>query len=317
MPTIDIDQYRRPHPGCRFAASNARRIDCIFCAANKITRWNVGEIGMMRCTLFGLAALASLAAAVPAFAGSIQEPGETTGVALGPPLPEGFYFVNFLNYGTHASDPNLSTTVEIPIGLWSTPWTFLGGRILLGFSAPSVNVAVTNGIGRFDWYYPETIYGLGWTLSPNLSASIIGATYYPVKTDITQLIIGDRGTNRFGGAMTYSLDGWSFSAYTQYGIPYGSDSSVPGGGHQWVNLDLTALKAVGPWQFGLVGYGSADTTSPYGGYRRQNDVALGPLLGYDFGPLTLQVKVTTEINEANYGGKDTRVWTNLILPLKF
>ncbi len=272
---------------------------------------------MVRSMLFGLAAAASLAAATPAVAGSIQEPGETTGVALGPPLPPGFYFVNFLNYGGRSSTPELDTTIEIPIGLWSTPWTFLGGRILLAASAPSVNVAVHDSIGRFDWYYPEIIYGLGWTLSPNLSASLLGATYFPARTDITRLIIGDRGTERFGGALTYSNDGWSLSAYSQYGIPYGSDATVPGGGHQWVNLDLTALKSVGAWQFGLVGYGAADTSSPYHGYRRQNDIGIGPLVGYDFGPVTLQVKVTTEINEANYGGKDTRVWTNLIVPLKF
>jgi len=271
---------------------------------------------MFRTTRLALALTATLAAA-PAWAGSIQEPGETAGVALGPPLPPGGYFVNFLNYGERSDSPTLATTVEIPILLWSTPWTFLGGRVLLGASAPTVNVAVHDGLGRFDWYYPETIYGLGWTLAPGLSASLIGATYYPVRSDITKLIIGNRGTNRFGGALTYATDGWTFAAYTQYGIPYGSDAAVPGGGHQWVNLDLTALKSVGKWQFGLVGYGSADTTSPYSGYRRQNDIGIGPLLGYDFGPVTLQLKVTTEINEANYPGRDTRVWSNLIVPLKF
>jgi hypothetical protein len=264
---------------------------------------------------FALAAC--LAMAAPAWAGSIQEVGETTGIALGPPLPPGGYFVNFLNWGERSDSPVLSTTIEIPILLWSTPWDFLGGHITLGASAPTVNVSVQNGFGRYDWYYPETIYSWGWNITPNFSASIHGATYFPVKSDITAVVIGNRGTNRFGGAMTYVSDGWTLSAYSQYGIPYGSDSTVPGGGHQWVNLDLTALKSVGKWQFGLVGFGGADTTSPFHGYKRQNDIGIGPLIGYDFGPVIFQAKITQEVNSANYGGTDTRFWTNIVIPLKF
>ena len=264
-----------------------------------------------------LAATLAMAAACPAQAGSIQEPGETAGVALGPPLPPGAYFINFLNYGVHDSDPRLTTVVEIPVLAWSTPWTLLGGRVLLGAATPAVDVGVQGGTGLGDWYYPEIIYGLGWQLTPSLSASFIGATYFPVNTGITRLIIGDRGTERLGGAMTYSAHGWTLSGYMQYGLTYGSDALVPGGAHDWINVDLTALKSVGKWQLGVVGYGSADTTSPYAGYKRQNEIGVGPLVGYDFGPLTLQVKLTTEIDQANYGGRDTRFWTNLIIPLKF
>ena len=68
---------------------------------------------------------------------------------------------------------------------------------------------------------------------------------------------------------------------------------------------------------GVVGYGSTDTTSPYNGYKKQSQMAVGSLVGYDFGPLTLQAKITTEFSEANYGGLDTRLWSNLIVPLRF
>ncbi|HTZ71610.1 MAG TPA: transporter [Acetobacteraceae bacterium] len=271
---------------------------------------------MLRIIRLGMC-LAAIGASGPVFAGSIQEPGETAGVALGPPLPPGAYFVNFLNYGVHDSDPRLATTVDIPILLWSTPWTLLNGRVSLGVSTPLADANVSHAFDRAGWYYPEIIYGLGWNLTPHLSASLIGATYFPVNDALTHLIIGDRGTSRFGGALTYSADNWTLSAYTQYGIPYGTDSTVAGGAHDWLNVDLTAMRAIGKLQLGIVGYGSADTTSPYNGYRRQNQIALGPLVGYDFGPLTVQMKLTTEIDQANYGGRDTRVWTNLILPLRF
>ena len=271
---------------------------------------------MPRIARLGLCTV-GIVAAQSVLAGSIQQPGETSGIALGPPLPQGVYFVNFLNYGVRQSSPRVNTTVDIPILLWSTPWTIVGGRVLLGVSAPAVNVGVHGGSGFGGWYYPETIYGLGWHITPQLSASIIGATYYPGKNELTKALIGDRGTNRFGGAVTYANDGWTFSAFTQYGIPYGSDASVPGGVHQWFNLDLTAMKSLGKWQLGVVGYGSTDTTSPYKGYKKQSQMAVGSLVGYDFGPLTLQAKVTTEFSEANYGGLDTRLWSNLIVPLRF
>jgi len=252
-----------------------------------------------------------------AVAGSIQQPGETTGVALGPPLPQGVYFINFFNYGIRQSNPKDSTAVDIPILAWSTPWTIAGGRLLLGVSTPAVNVDVHGGPNFGDLYYPEIIYGLGWHVTEQLSMSIFGATYFPVKNQLTDAVIGNRGTNRFGGAATYADDGWTFSAYTQYGIPYGADGSVPGGDHQWFNLDLTAMKSLGKWQVGVVAYGSTDTTSPYNGYKKQSQMAAGGLVGYDFGPFILQGKVTSEFYQANYGGYDTRFWTNLIIPLRF
>ena len=42
----------------------------------------------------------------------------------------------------------------------------------------------------------------------------------------------------------------------------------------------------------------------------------GPLeVGYDFGPFSVQAYVTTDVAEENYGGKDTRGWFRVVLPL--
>jgi hypothetical protein len=49
--------------------------------------------------------------------------------------------------------------------------------------------------------------------------------------------------------------------------------------------------------------------------RKQSQLAVGGLFGYDFGPLTLQVYATTEVYEHNYGGRDTRGWFRIIVPL--
>jgi outer membrane protein OmpA-like peptidoglycan-associated protein len=56
-------------------------------------------------------------------------------------------------------------------------------------------------------------------------------------------------------------------------------------------------------------------TSAYTGYNKQAQFAVGPLVGYNFGPVILQVKLTRDVAQKNYGGFDTRFWTNIVIPL--
>ena len=55
--------------------------------------------------------------------------------------------------------------------------------------------------------------------------------------------------------------------------------------------------------------------SPIASYQQQTQFAVGGLFGYDFGPLTLQAYATTDVVEHNYGGRDTRGWFRMIIPL--
>jgi hypothetical protein len=83
----------------------------------------------------------------------------------------------------------------------------------------------------------------------------------------------------------------------------------------FINIDLTAIKKFGKWQIGPVAYGSADLAHPIGSYQQQAQFAVGGLFGYDFGPLTLQAYATADAVEHNYGGRDTRGWFRMIIPL--
>jgi hypothetical protein len=65
----------------------------------------------------------------------------------------------------------------------------------------------------------------------------------------------------------------------------------------------------------MVAYASTDLTCPVANYQKQGDIAVGALLGYDFGPVNLQAYATTEVVERNYGGRDTRGWLRMIIPL--
>ena len=68
------------------------------------------------------AGLLSLAALVPAHAGSVTQPGETVGLAVGAPLPEGAYFVNTADWGCRNTSPESTCVgVTIPVLAWATP----------------------------------------------------------------------------------------------------------------------------------------------------------------------------------------------------
>ena len=54
------------------------------------------------------ASVLSLSTAASALAGSVTQPGETVGLAVGAPLPEGLYFVNTGDWGTEG---NTSTSL--------------------------------------------------------------------------------------------------------------------------------------------------------------------------------------------------------------
>ena len=83
----------------------------------------------------------------------------------------------------------------------------------------------------------------------------------------------------------------------------------------FLNVDLTASRKFGDWEFGLVAFGSMDLNSPIDAYAKQSQIAVGGLIGKSFGPAILQAYLTTDVYEKNYGGHDTRLWGRVIFPL--
>ena len=83
----------------------------------------------------------------------------------------------------------------------------------------------------------------------------------------------------------------------------------------FLNVDLTATKRFGKWEAGAIGFYATDMSTPIRDYRRQSKAAMGGLVGYWFDWVILQMYVTTEVYERNYGGKDTRPWLRLVVPL--
>jgi hypothetical protein len=115
------------------------------------------------CLKLATAGVLSLCSAASAFAGSVTQPGETVGLAVGAPLPQGLYFVNTGDWGNR-SGVDTSLGVDIPVLAWSTPWTFLGARVQFLLAGPLVEVGVHHTNYLRGVYNPLVAGQLAWVL---------------------------------------------------------------------------------------------------------------------------------------------------------
>jgi hypothetical protein len=274
-------------------------------------------------TRFAAASVLSLcASASAAVAGSVTQPGETIGAAAGAPPPPGFYFVDTIDWGRRDGvDVNLA--VNIPVLIWSTPWTILGGRVVFLTAAPAVHVDPRVGLTTTDIYNPLFAGQLAWDLGNGFNFSYMLGAYVDMHSDLawssTSL------NQRF--AFTYNANGWNLTANLIWGVQFDHVTDRPqispcpapfllqGCNPDFINLDLTATKTFDKWEIGVVGFGSSDINRPVPTYLKQSQFALGGLVGYNFGSVITQAYVTTDVAERNYGGNDTRGWFRVLVPL--
>ncbi len=262
----------------------------------------------------------------------VNPPGWTAGLELGAPLPEGLYFVDTGTYLQRSSvapgSPKIDAIINLPVMIWSTPATFLGGRFEVLATVPEIGVGINpNSAAGSSWH--RNIYnygglaGLAWDLGGGWSIADHLGGFGPVDTDVGNNIGigGNFWTFVESASVAYNHDGWSLSANFFYGH---SGNDINTGLHTQpdsAQIDLAATKHIGKWELGLVGYGSTDL----GGAARDVDVlgvvhpqqqfALGGLVGYNFGPVITQIYVTRDVAERNYTGYDTRIWGRLVVPL--
>lgn len=241
----------------------------------------------------------------PAFAGSVTQPGERIGLAAGAPLPQGFYFVDTTDFGGRNGPSDETVGVTIPVIVWATPYHLLGARIQ-ALAAPPLVEASTPGSHVQGFYNPLIQAQLAWNLGGGFGASYALGAYIGVDSPVA-----DQSTSlNQWGALSYTGGGYDLTASAIYGTQISSHTNP-----DFFNLDLTATKSFGKWSAGPVGYYSTDLNQPFPTYRKQNQFALGALVGYNFGPVILQTYLTRTVSENNYGGQDTRFWFRIIVPL--
>ncbi|WP_448203230.1 transporter [Azospirillum sp. sgz302134] len=274
-------------------------------------RKSIGSLAMKG----GIAAAACVAAlcttSTPTLAGSVTQPGETVGLAVGAPLPEGVYFVDTFDWGVREGQngaPDTTLAVNIPVVAWATPAKVLGARVQLLAALPALAVGVQDSNYTSGIYNPFLAGQLAWDLGNGLGVSYLLGVYLPVGNklgfDTTSI------NQRLG--ISYTADDWNLTANTIYGINTRSVSRTTN--PDFVNLDVTATKNFGKWTVGPVGFASWDVNKPTSNYKKQEQVALGALVGYNFDKVILQGYLTRTVHENNYGGDDTRAWGRLILP---
>jgi hypothetical protein len=282
----------------------------------------------MRTSLIKMAAACALLMGMDiptGLAASVTQPGETAGAPAGEPLPQGLYLANTADWGCRTTaTPNSCLGITIPVVTWSTPWTLLGARVQFFSVTPVIETSVGNTASNASVYNPALLGQLAWDLGNGFGFSYAFGSYFgidePVAWSSTSL------NQRF--ALSYTGGGWDLTANVIDGIqlqsvtneaqisPCPAPFGLQGCNPNFINVDLTATRKFDKWELGAVAYGSADLTRPVVNYQKQSEIAVGGLLGYDFGSVTVQAYATTEVMEHNYtGGRDTRGWLRLVIPL--
>ncbi len=285
----------------------------------------------------GLAAMGAVslcAISDPAAASSISQPGEIAGYTWAP-LPEGLYFATTESYGDsrNLAAYNSELGQSIPVIVWSTPWTLFGGRVESYVAVPSISAVNPHPVNAAGFPQPGThaagflapfgAVGLAWDLGNGWGVSEFVGGYGPSNNSFGV----DFWTfnERFG--VTWAQNGWSLTGHVIYGVTGNYLGSGPAYGTKtspdYINLDLTGTYTYGKWTLGAVGYGSWDVSgiSNAPNYAKQGMFAVGPFVGYNFGPVILQTYIARDIYSHNYvnplGDKiyETRGWLRVIVPL--
>jgi len=271
-----------------------------------------------RRTLFRVASVISgiILAGSAATAGSIQQPGLTTGLPEGYAPTESLIATPMLNFGGNtAGAMGMSSGTFIPGFInWSTPWELLGARVQIK-SAPFVLVNANSPRTKTtSLYSPYAGFWLSWYLGDGFNLAIGEGGQFGVDSKIGNVM--GRNFNAFqqNVAITYLRDNLNFTANTFYTTGNTSPSvSQP----NTFNVDLTATVREGRLEYGLIGFGQWDLNRPRFGYEGlQSQVGAGALVGYLIGnQITIQAKLTHTVYQRHIGGNDTRGWLQLIVPL--
>ena len=233
---------------------------------------------------------------------------------------------------------------------WSTGWNFLGGSASaaisqsvfdLGVQAPPFGATTHYPTIHNTWISPLIV---SWDIGAGWFASAGAAFFPPNATKSNNTPNPDYWTFAPHASVSYLGDGWNLTAHLVYevngasaghtGAFAGTPFAAFGVGYRSGDLlimDLTATRKFGPWEIGPVAVTKWQTTYDRPGARascatmaaatfsaltcgRANQLALGGLVGYDFGPLALKLIAAQSV----YATDDIRglsVWTRATFKL--
>ncbi len=292
----------------------------------------------------GAAALALSLSATASYAGYMQ-PGETMGLSLISPLPEGVFAADLESYGRSkpaGSPTNLDIGVNIPVLIWSTPITFYNTRLEILAGIPFAHVD-GSGLDRFGAVGaalgPLLAHDFGNGLTggfgalvrtPDLSSNIqdLSGRTGPAIDVRESLMYKIPGNGPFGGISLMQNTAYTTTFKKQGATTITSDGLLARPQNDLFAADFTAEKTFGKFTIGFVGYGNIDTNNvaqlgtvanPSVNPREKN-IALGGLVGYDFGRFAVTGIVThslfaSAIVPSVSLHEETRGWFRVVVPL--
>jgi len=253
--------------------------------------------------------------------------GVNEGLAAGALPPPGVYFINnsyfapsYHGYGDPFGAPSghsnvnvkLFAYVDVPILLWVPGCKFLGADYAMAIAQPfdysnlRIEVAPGTYIGGAQWGTFNTIlvpYQLSWKLPcdfyimTGLGIGLNDPTSSPATVDTLgpgPFAASGNGYYFFEPTLGISWlhAGWNFSADFHYAFNL-KDSGTDYTSGQQLAVDYTATYTCGKW---TVGMGASQETQTTADSFAGNDISdskanawtIGPIVGYNFGPCSLQ-----------------------------
>jgi hypothetical protein len=273
-------------------------------------------------------------------------PGVTEGLAAGAVPPEGLYFVNetfisptrvFDSKGNSTST-HVDAFVDVPILEWAPGIKILGADYAAFAALPLDYDSTTSGgrnfgsgSGLYDSLITPAI--LSWSLPADFHVAAQLGVWVPDGSNNKSIYV--RNSNRYwaiepGVGLSWLHDGWNASVLFTYDVNFSKGADNQGGttfrdyqsGDQFI-AEYSLTKTIGKWTVGLGGYGlkqveddqatlANGTKANQPGSAAQK-YAIGPIVGYNFGPVIAQAYYNQNIETKNYVGGD-EFWTRLLVP---
>ena len=294
-----------------------------------------------------------------AYAAPITPPGEEAGLYAAAPLPEGVYFVNIFGTGGDylVDDKRSNLTFTVPVMVWATPWqvnlfgfngrfeVIAGPPIIgnVGIAQSPRTVCASNTCRDFTaMYNPFGQAGFAWDLGGGWGFSSFNGGYAPADNELrlfgqniwvynNRSWLGWSG-NLWGGGMkdgSAPIKG-TIAVENVYGLTGNDLQTNLRVKPDYDNVNFGAWVTVGKWNVGLVAFYSTDLEDfAYGpgqcGVNRvrcaQSRAAIGPMVQYDFGGISVQAQYTFDVYDQNYRNLDgtemqiNQFWLKTIIPL--
>lgn len=247
--------------------------------------------------------------------------------------------------GNASPGPGPNLNINIPDIVWSTPFSFYNTRLMFLYSAPVVSTiggehngipsALTNRTDVFNQALGPILahsFGNGfsasvsaWVRPPAPFVGFINHTYADLRTGLSYTRDGYDLTVMLGYTGTFGGHQGGLSSSTQSTLLGNSDA---------VDIDFTATKKFGKFEIGVVGYAFTDintrgdnSTILLSGQTvslRGGAIAVGGLVGYDFGRFSVQAFALRQVASRNeeivpgvggFSNPETRGFLRVILPL--